>query len=166
MISFLCFKPPPRNRRIRFPVFTPRGSAPVALRPQKLELPLRLVDPMIAYAVYNYHQFFPAQFICPYRIVGDSWPPFSPFAFIEISCYLWSDVSKVGLESATNIKGSGSGSPLHCRFDSGKGDHNYYCQYYDQPNYYGCRPFIILLFHNFFSVFSSSSRRASAKSIA
>lgn len=36
MISFLCFKPPPRNRRIRFPVFTPRGSAPVALRPQKL----------------------------------------------------------------------------------------------------------------------------------
>lgn len=40
------------------------------MRPQELELPLSLVDPMIAYAVYNYHQFFPAQFICPYRIVG------------------------------------------------------------------------------------------------
>lgn len=85
MISFLCFKPPPRNRRIRFPVFTPRGSAPAALRPQKLELPLRLVDPMIAYAVYNYHQFFPAQFICPHRIVGDSWPPFRPSPHLLLS---------------------------------------------------------------------------------
>lgn len=59
------------------------------MRPQELELPLSLVDPMIAYAVYNYHQFFPAQFICPYRIVGDSWPPFRLSPHYPLANYVY-----------------------------------------------------------------------------
>lgn len=54
----------------------PESTAFIPNFTKGLQFSLRLVDPMIAYAMYNYHQFFPAQFICPYRIIGDSRPPF------------------------------------------------------------------------------------------
>lgn len=56
MISFLGFEPPPRNRLIRLSVFTARDSAPVALRPQKLEPPLRAVDSVRPLPVQDNHQ--------------------------------------------------------------------------------------------------------------
>lgn len=62
------------------------------MRPQELELPLSLVDPMIAYAVYNYHQFIAVQLKRPDGPIIDSCKsfgyPFSPLAHSPDCSYI------------------------------------------------------------------------------
>ena len=54
----------------------PESTAFIPNFPKGLQFSLSLVDSVNPLPLQYYHQFFPAQFICPFRMIGDSWPPF------------------------------------------------------------------------------------------